>query len=178
MNTADLLTRARHDARLTQSELANRARTSRPTLSAYEHGRTSPTLETAARLLQRCIYFDTLAHAVVRRRAVRFSIAGAAIRAYCSGWPLTEQLPGAHRERGSLGAGPGPASLEARGDTPEPDSHEHRAGSRPVPGKSRGPGGRAEGGCANPSLSSPAHETRLAYGRPVPPAISAVLRAG
>jgi transcriptional regulator with XRE-family HTH domain len=51
MNTADLLTRARHDARLTQSELATRARTSRPTLSAYEHGRTSPTLETAARLL-------------------------------------------------------------------------------------------------------------------------------
>ena len=51
MNTADLLTRARHDAHLTQSELATRARTSRPTLSAYEHGRTSPTLETAARLL-------------------------------------------------------------------------------------------------------------------------------
>src|SRR5674476_451231 len=51
MNTADLLTRARHEARLTQSELATRARTSRPTLSAYEHGRTSPTLETAARLL-------------------------------------------------------------------------------------------------------------------------------
>lgn len=51
MSGADLLTRARQDARLTQSELAMRARTSRPTLSAYEHGRTSPTLETAARLL-------------------------------------------------------------------------------------------------------------------------------
>lgn len=51
MDTADLLTRARHDARLTQSELATRARTSRPALSAYEHGRTSPTLETAARIL-------------------------------------------------------------------------------------------------------------------------------
>jgi len=51
MSGADLLTRARHDARLTQSELAMRARTSRPTLSAYEHGRTSPTLETASRLL-------------------------------------------------------------------------------------------------------------------------------
>jgi transcriptional regulator with XRE-family HTH domain len=51
MNTADLLTRARHEARLSQSELAIRARTSRPTLSAYEHGRTSPTMETAARLL-------------------------------------------------------------------------------------------------------------------------------
>lgn len=51
MSTAQLLVRARHEARLSQSELAIRARTSRPTLSAYEHGRTSPTLETAARLL-------------------------------------------------------------------------------------------------------------------------------
>lgn len=51
MGTAELLTRARHEARLSQSELAIRARTSRPTLSAYEHGRTSPTMETAARLL-------------------------------------------------------------------------------------------------------------------------------
>jgi hypothetical protein len=101
-------------------------------------------------LLQRCIYFDTLTHAVVRRRAARCGIAGAAIRAYCSGWPLTEQVGGVHRERGSLGAGPGPASVEARGDTPEPGSHEHRAGSRPAPGKSRGPGGRAESGCVDP----------------------------
>jgi transcriptional regulator with XRE-family HTH domain len=51
MSTAELLRRARHEARLSQSELAIRARTSRPTLSAYEHGRTSPTMETAARLL-------------------------------------------------------------------------------------------------------------------------------
>ncbi|MHB1472590.1 MAG: helix-turn-helix domain-containing protein [Dermatophilaceae bacterium] len=51
MSTAELLTRARREAHLTQSELAIRARTSRPTLSAYEHGRTSPTLDTAARLL-------------------------------------------------------------------------------------------------------------------------------
>ena len=51
MRTADLLTRARHEAGLTQSELATRAHTSRPTLSAYEHGRTSPTLETTARVL-------------------------------------------------------------------------------------------------------------------------------
>lgn len=51
MSTAELPTRARHEARLTQSELAIRARTSRPTLSAYEHGRTSPTMETAVRLL-------------------------------------------------------------------------------------------------------------------------------
>ena len=51
MSTAELLARARHEARLSQSELAIRAHTSRPTLSAYEHGRTSPTMETAARLL-------------------------------------------------------------------------------------------------------------------------------
>jgi transcriptional regulator with XRE-family HTH domain len=51
MSTAELLTRARREARLTQSELAIRAGTSRPTLSAYEHGRTSPTLNTTARLL-------------------------------------------------------------------------------------------------------------------------------
>lgn len=51
MGTAELLVRARREARLSQAELAIRARTSRPTLSAYEHGRTSPTLQTAARLL-------------------------------------------------------------------------------------------------------------------------------
>jgi len=51
MGTAELLIRARREARLSQSELASRARTSRPTLSAYEHDRTSPTLRTAARLL-------------------------------------------------------------------------------------------------------------------------------
>jgi transcriptional regulator with XRE-family HTH domain len=51
MSTAELLTRARLEARLSQSEFAIRARTSRPTLSAYEHGRTSPSMETAARLL-------------------------------------------------------------------------------------------------------------------------------
>jgi transcriptional regulator with XRE-family HTH domain len=51
MNGAELLTRARRQAHLSQGELAILARTSRPTLSAYEHGRTSPTLETAARVL-------------------------------------------------------------------------------------------------------------------------------
>ncbi len=51
MSTAEPLTRARHEARLSQSELSIRSRTSRPTLSAYENGRTSPTMETVARLL-------------------------------------------------------------------------------------------------------------------------------
>ena len=46
-----LLERARQDSGLTQDEVARRAGTSRPTLSAYEHGRKSPTLETAGRVL-------------------------------------------------------------------------------------------------------------------------------
>lgn len=49
---SDLLVWARRAARLSQDELARRAHTSRPTLSAYEHGRKSPTLDTAARLLR------------------------------------------------------------------------------------------------------------------------------
>ena len=46
-----LLERARHDAGLSQEELATRAGTSRTTVSAYEHGRKSPTLATVERLL-------------------------------------------------------------------------------------------------------------------------------
>lgn len=52
MKPDDLLERARHDSGLTQDEVARRAHTSRPTLSAYEHGRKSPTLATARRLLE------------------------------------------------------------------------------------------------------------------------------
>jgi transcriptional regulator with XRE-family HTH domain len=51
MEPAELLAQARVRARLTQEELARRAGTSRPTLSAYEHGRKSPTAATFARLL-------------------------------------------------------------------------------------------------------------------------------
>jgi transcriptional regulator with XRE-family HTH domain len=47
----ELLGRVRVNAGLTQEELARRAGTSRPTLSAYEHGRKSPTVATFARLL-------------------------------------------------------------------------------------------------------------------------------
>jgi len=42
---------ARRRAGLTQQRLAQLAHTSRPTLSAYEHGRKSPTLDTLTRLL-------------------------------------------------------------------------------------------------------------------------------
>jgi transcriptional regulator with XRE-family HTH domain len=51
MSAAALITAARRAARLSQDELARLGRTSRPTLSAYERGRKSPTLDTAERLL-------------------------------------------------------------------------------------------------------------------------------
>jgi len=51
MNVGRLLAQAREAAGLSQAALAEPAGTSRPTLSAYEHGRKSPTLETAARIL-------------------------------------------------------------------------------------------------------------------------------
>jgi transcriptional regulator with XRE-family HTH domain len=51
MDAAELLERVRVSSGLTQDELARRAGTSRPTLSAYEHGRKSPTVATFARLL-------------------------------------------------------------------------------------------------------------------------------
>jgi transcriptional regulator with XRE-family HTH domain len=53
MDAAELLGRVRVSSGLTQEELARRAGTSRPTLSAYEHGRKSPTVATFARLLSR-----------------------------------------------------------------------------------------------------------------------------
>lgn len=51
MTAKHLLLRAREAAGLSQGALAARAGTSRPTLSAYEHGRKSPTLDTAARIV-------------------------------------------------------------------------------------------------------------------------------
>lgn len=51
MPVSEIISRARLCAGLTQDGLANLAGTSRPTLSAYEHGRKSPTLETAARIV-------------------------------------------------------------------------------------------------------------------------------
>jgi transcriptional regulator with XRE-family HTH domain len=51
VNAKDLLIHARQESGLTQGALAARAGTSRPTLSAYEHGHKSPTMETASRIL-------------------------------------------------------------------------------------------------------------------------------
>ncbi|CAB4742893.1 MAG: helix-turn-helix domain-containing protein [Actinobacteria bacterium] len=50
---AELLERVRLEAGLSQEVLAARAGTSRSTLSAYEHGRKSPTLSTVDRLFDR-----------------------------------------------------------------------------------------------------------------------------
>ncbi len=52
MNGAALLTRARKRAGLTQAELARRAGTSQPVISAYEHGRRDPSIGTLRRLVR------------------------------------------------------------------------------------------------------------------------------
>jgi transcriptional regulator with XRE-family HTH domain len=49
--SSSLLSIAREAAGLSKTDLAERAHTSRTTLSAYEHGRVSPTLKTAERIL-------------------------------------------------------------------------------------------------------------------------------
>lgn len=49
--SANLIATAREQAGLSRAELARRAGTSRPTLSAYEHGRVSPNLQTLERIL-------------------------------------------------------------------------------------------------------------------------------
>lgn len=52
MESHALLGRARRAAGLSQAALADKAGTSRTALSAYERGRKSPTLETAARIVR------------------------------------------------------------------------------------------------------------------------------
>ncbi|MCU1660493.1 MAG: transcriptional regulator [Pseudonocardia sp.] len=51
MEPGRMLAEARRAAGLSQDELAERAGTSRPTLSSYEHDHRSPTLQTATRIL-------------------------------------------------------------------------------------------------------------------------------
>lgn len=53
MSTKSLLEQAREAAGLSQDALAVLAKTSRTTLSAYEHHRKSPTLKTAERILEK-----------------------------------------------------------------------------------------------------------------------------
>ena len=53
MATSTLIRSSRRASGLSQEELARRSHTSRTTLSAYENGRKSPSLETAQRILSR-----------------------------------------------------------------------------------------------------------------------------
>jgi transcriptional regulator with XRE-family HTH domain len=52
MTPSELLVDARLRAGLTQAEVARRARTSQPVISAYEHGRRDPRVSTLRRLLR------------------------------------------------------------------------------------------------------------------------------
>ncbi|HEY2631250.1 MAG TPA: helix-turn-helix transcriptional regulator [Solirubrobacteraceae bacterium] len=54
MDIADVVTRARRDANITQAELARRARTSQPAVAAYEAGVRVPSIETLERLVSAC----------------------------------------------------------------------------------------------------------------------------
>ncbi|MGZ5313988.1 MAG: helix-turn-helix domain-containing protein [Solirubrobacterales bacterium] len=56
MNPADRIREARHRAKLTQSELARRARTSQAAVSAYESGAKRPSVATLDRLLKQTGY--------------------------------------------------------------------------------------------------------------------------
>jgi transcriptional regulator with XRE-family HTH domain len=67
VESSTLLQRARVAGGLSQEELARRAGTSRPTLSAYDHGGKSPTLATAARLLTQA-GFELVAEPVMHFR--------------------------------------------------------------------------------------------------------------
>lgn len=60
MAVRTLLEEARTAAGLSQARLAELAGTSRTTLSAYEHGRKSPTLDTALRILSKAGFALTL----------------------------------------------------------------------------------------------------------------------
>lgn len=52
MNAAAIIRASRHRQGLTQAELARRAGTSQPVISAYEHGRRDPTIETLRKLVE------------------------------------------------------------------------------------------------------------------------------
>lgn len=51
MHGSTLIASARRRAGLTQAQLARRAGTSQPVISAYEHGRRDPSIETLRRLV-------------------------------------------------------------------------------------------------------------------------------
>ncbi|MGW2155406.1 helix-turn-helix transcriptional regulator [Nonomuraea sp. NPDC001699] len=71
-----LFRQARHAASMNQKALASRSGTSRTTLSAYEHGRKSPTLETAGRIL------DAAGFRLALEPKVEFAVETAAGRSF------------------------------------------------------------------------------------------------
>lgn len=70
MVAGDLIEHARRQAGLSKEELARRAGTSRPTLSAYAHGHKSPRLDTAARIVGEAGFALTLEPKVIYRDIV------------------------------------------------------------------------------------------------------------
>jgi transcriptional regulator with XRE-family HTH domain len=70
MVAGELIEHARRQAGLSKEELARRAGTSRPTLSAYEHGHKSPRLDTAARIVAEAGFALTLKPKVTYRHIV------------------------------------------------------------------------------------------------------------
>lgn len=91
---------ALHDARtrvgLTQAELGRRAGTSQATISAYEHGRKEPSLETLSRLLAACgvrLRAEPASTTVLRPTKAQVARAG---RALVDVMLLAEALPTRH----------------------------------------------------------------------------------
>lgn len=96
MDSAAILRDARQRAALTQADLAGRAGTSQATISAYEHGRKEPSVETLARLLAATGARLTVAPAsaaVVRPTRAQLARAG---RALVDVMLLAEALPTRH----------------------------------------------------------------------------------
>jgi len=96
MDAATSIRDARERARLTQAELARRAGTSQATISAYEHGRKAPSIETLGRLLAAAGTRLTTAPAatpVVRPSKAQLARAG---RALVDVMLLAEALPTRH----------------------------------------------------------------------------------
>jgi transcriptional regulator with XRE-family HTH domain len=72
MRAAGLLRKVREASGLSQDDLARRAGTSRPTLSAYEHGRKSPSADTLERLVAAAgIELDVVPFVVWREYGLR-----------------------------------------------------------------------------------------------------------
>src|SRR5438067_13359699 len=87
-----LLERARTEAGLTRQELARRAGTSRPTLSAYEHGHKSPRLDTVERILDEAGFALAVEPRVAFRQITTRSHRVASIPDRLSRLPLAQAL--------------------------------------------------------------------------------------